>query len=112
MHWYIFSDFFCTSIVCRWFCCGIKRYTRNLFCILILYQSLKFWHCDSLRAHIVNNKRQTDQLVQIVFDPGQVGERADGHQAAQSKVKQLVAEKRNEPAVTMLRTETDGDKEV
>lgn len=52
------------------------------------------------------------QLVQIVFDPGQVGERADGHQAAQSKVKQLVAEKRNEPAVTMLRTETDGDKEV
>lgn len=43
------------------------------------------------------------QLVQVVLDPGQVGERADGHQAAQSEVKQLVAEKRDEPSVTMLK---------
>ena len=46
---------------------------------------------------------ETDQLVQVVPDPGQVGERTDGYQAAQSKVKQLVAEKWDEPAVTMLR---------
>lgn len=45
----------------------------------------------------------TDQLVQVVLDPRQVGERADGHQAAQSKVKQLVAEEWDEPAITMLR---------
>lgn len=45
----------------------------------------------------------TDQLLQVVLDPRQVGERTDGHQAAQSKVKQLVAEERDEPAVTMLR---------
>lgn len=44
----------------------------------------------------------TDQLVQVVLDPGQVSERADGHQAAESKVKQLVAEERDEPAVTVL----------
>lgn len=44
----------------------------------------------------------TDQLVQVVLDPWQVGERADGHQAAQSKIKELVAEERNEPAITML----------
>lgn len=46
---------------------------------------------------------RTDQLVQVVLDPWKVGERTDGHQAAQSKVKQLVAEKRDEPAVAMLR---------
>lgn len=44
----------------------------------------------------------TDQLVQVVLDPRQVGERADGHQAAQSKIKELVAEERDEPAITML----------
>ena len=48
-------------------------------------------------------------MVQVVLDPGKVGERTDGHQAAQSKVKQLVAEKWDEPAITMLR-ETSGDK--
>lgn len=48
----------------------------------------------------------TDQLVQVVLDPRQVGEGADGHQAAQSKVKQLVAEEWDEPAVTMLRGNT------
>ena len=53
----------------------------------------------------------SDQLVQVVLDPGQVGERADGHQAAQSEVKQLVAEERDEPSVTMLRkSETRGGK--
>lgn len=45
----------------------------------------------------------TDQLLQVVLDPGQVGQRTDGHQAAQSKVKELVAEEGDEPAVTMLR---------
>lgn len=49
------------------------------------------------------------QLVQVVLDPGQVGERTDGHQAAQSEVKQLVAEERDEPAVTVLKI-TGGDK--
>ena len=54
---------------------------------------------------------ETDQLAQVVLDPGQVGERTDGHQATQSKVKQLVAEKRDEPAVTMLsKSETGGRK--
>lgn len=52
----------------------------------------------------------TDQLIQVVPDPGQVGERTDGHQAAQSKVKQLVAEERDKPSVTMLRSGTaNGD---
>lgn len=51
----------------------------------------------------------TDQLLQVVLDPRQVGERTDGHQAAQSKVKQLVAEERDEPAVAMLK-ETSGEK--
>lgn len=45
----------------------------------------------------------TDQLLQVVLDPRQVGEGTDRHQAAQSKVKQLVAEERDEPAVTMLK---------
>lgn len=45
----------------------------------------------------------TDQLVQVVLDPGQVGEGADGHQAAQSKVKELVAEERDQPSVTVLK---------
>lgn len=54
---------------------------------------------------------RTDQLVKVVLDPWQVGERTDGHQAAQSKVKQLVAEKRDEPTVTMLK-ETGGDSQV
>lgn len=45
----------------------------------------------------------TDQLLQVVLDPWQVGKRADGHQAAESKVKQLVAEERDEPAVAMLK---------
>lgn len=53
----------------------------------------------------------TDQLVQVVLDPRQVGERADGHQAAQSKVKQLVAEEWDEPAITVLR-ETGGHHQV
>ncbi|KAF3849994.1 hypothetical protein F7725_019713 [Dissostichus mawsoni] len=54
------------------------------------------------------------ELVQVVLDPGKVGERADGHQAAQSKVKQLVAEKRDEPArirngrVSTVQTYSDG----
>lgn len=48
----------------------------------------------------------TDQLVQVVLDPRQVGKGTDGHQAAQGKVKQLVAEEWDEPAVTMLRGNT------
>lgn len=48
----------------------------------------------------------TDQLIQVVPDPGQVGERTDGHQAAQGEVKQLVAEERDEPSITMLRSGT------
>lgn len=51
----------------------------------------------------------TDQLVQVVPDPGQVGERADGHQAAQSEVEQLVAEKWDEPSVTVLRKRNKED---
>lgn len=45
-------------------------------------------YCDSQldRQQIVWSIA-TDQLVQVVLDPRQVGERADGHQAAQSKVK-------------------------
>lgn len=45
----------------------------------------------------------TDQLLQVVPDPGKVSERTDGHQAAQSKVKQLVAEKWDEPSITVLK---------
>lgn len=41
------------------------------------------------------------QLVQVVLDSGQVREGADGHQAAQRKVKQLIAKERDEPAITI-----------
>lgn len=49
----------------------------------------------------------THQLLHVVLYPGQVGEGADGDQATQSKVKELVAEERDEPAVTMLRGEEE-----
>lgn len=51
---------------------------------------------------ISGSRRQTDQLVQVVLDSGQVREGADGHQAAQRKVKQLIAKERDEPAITIL----------
>lgn len=57
----------------------------------------------ALKSLEIGWSKATDQLLQVVLDPRQVGERTDGHQAAQSKVKQLVAEERDEPAVTMLR---------
>lgn len=44
----------------------------------------------------------TDQLVQVVLDSGQVCQRADSYQAAQSEVKELVAKERDEPAITIL----------
>lgn len=53
-------------------------------------------------SNVIIDSEATDQLLQVVLDPRQVGERTDGHQAAQSKVKQLVAEERDEPAVAML----------
>lgn len=55
----------------------------------------------------------TDQLIQVVLDPGQVGEGADGHQAAQSEVKELVAEERDQPSITMLKqSETRNQKNL
>ena len=54
----------------------------------------------------------THQLIQVVFNPGQVGQRTDGHQATQGKVKQLVAEEGYEPAVTVLKKIERKEKEA
>ena len=64
---------------------------------LTFYVSVSCWLWFTVKWTV------TDQLVQVVFDPGKIGERTDGHQTAQGKVEQLVAEKRDEPAVTVLR---------
>lgn len=48
----------------------------------------------------------THQLIEVVLDPGQVGQGTDGHQTAQGKVKQLVAEEGDEPDITVLQKRT------
>lgn len=45
----------------------------------------------------------TYQLIQVILDSGQVGQRADGNQTTEHKVKELVTEKWDQPAYTMLR---------
>lgn len=47
-----------------------------------------------------------------MIDPGQVSEGADGYQATQGEVKELVAEKRDEPSGAMLRNERGPDNRV
>lgn len=51
-------------------------------------------------------RRITDQLIQVILDARQVGQRTDGHQAAEDEVKHLVAEEWDEPPITVLWTHT------
>lgn len=53
-------------------------------------------------------KSRSYQLLQVVLDGVGVNHDADGHQGVQSKVKDLVAEKRDDPGSTQLKTHEHG----